>query len=181
VRAGSVGQVNRIVPGGRYCLTGVLGGGGPYNQPTELMVWETGTGRRVFTRKGVDVSQAVVSPAARLLAASTADRDTPRAVRVWDLGRQDPAVFWGHPGRVVKGLCLSSDGRHLTAGVVAPRFFGLKEVRTPGEVRVWDLDTGELAGRADGPWGRFVALAWHDRPPRLATAAEDGRVRLWDL
>lgn len=114
---------------------------------------------------------ALDSPQHRLL--SGADDQT---VRLWDLQQgSEMLVLSGHSGRVtaVAFAHCSTDRRELrVCGVSA----GVDEA-----IRLWDLDNAEALRLLPGHPGGTNAIVASARSPWMASAGEDGSVRLWVL
>ncbi|MBY0525542.1 MAG: protein kinase [Gemmataceae bacterium] len=133
--------------------------------------------RRPFAGHAARVRCLAFSPDGTRLA--SADEDL--LVKVWDVtdGRELHA-FRGHE-LWAERLLFSPDGRWLASA--AGRNYG-----TQGETRLWDLTTGRLAHALPGQdekqplqRGQDHGLAFHADSRVLATASQDGVVRLWEV
>jgi WD40 repeat protein/tRNA A-37 threonylcarbamoyl transferase component Bud32 len=99
----------------------------------------------------------------------TGGQDVPGTVggvRLWDLTESPPAPVSVAGAGPVTGASFSPDGRRFLT--VAGQ-----------EVRVWDAAARRAGVVLAHPHLVSVA-AWHPRGGRVATACEDGRVRVWD-
>ncbi|MFF2127951.1 hypothetical protein ACFVW1_21620, partial [Streptomyces olivochromogenes] len=110
------------------------------------------------------------------------------SIRLWDpvTGRQVDAMFTSHSGRVLRVCALAVEGGagHRDGRVL------LATAGEDGTVRLWDPSTREqvgdpLVGHVGSVWG---ICTWGGRDDMgrpdgrvlLATAGDDGTVRLWD-
>ena len=69
----------------------------------------------------------------------------------------------------ILSLAISGDGKWLAAGAEA------------GDVRVYDVETGEVAAHCKGHEGGIFTLQFHPDSKRLFTAGFDGLIRSYDL
>ena len=93
--------------------------------------------------------------------------DRPRAMRIAD----DSTLirkFEKQDGPIL-AVAISPDGKWIAAG---------GEI---GDVRLYDLDTGEFAAKCSGQTGGVYALQFYPDARRLAVAGFDGTVRIYDL
>ncbi|GIM92218.1 TIR domain-containing protein [Paractinoplanes toevensis] len=65
----------------------------------------------------------------------------------------------------------SPDGRFLASSSGDP---------SDPEIRIWDMESGELRTRLTGHYGYSGGLAWSPRDDLLVSASQDKSVRLWD-
>ncbi|MFO0810846.1 MAG: WD40 repeat domain-containing protein [Gemmataceae bacterium] len=137
------------------------------NEP-KLTTWDARSGR--LLTEGPDHETAVtalcIGPGQTVASASVqlavvSDRDPPGSTR--RVHHQLPLV----PGKV-SGMAFGSDGATLVTA-------------TDEGVTVWDLDGPKRRGTLCADGGRVRAVAAHPTRPILATAGDDGTVRLWDI
>jgi WD40 repeat protein len=134
-----------------------------------VRLWEPATGEMVVLGFHDSLVESVAfSPSGKWLASG----DNGDRVRIWDLDKRLPETsFQGDvSGRLQSfhNLFWLDDGTLLAAGSDA--------------VYSWDVETGKLLGRLDRP-GRapfLVDVALHPAGGRLAGAAQDGAVYIWD-
>ena len=113
---------------------------------------------------------AAVSPDGSRAAVACADHQ----ILVLDLN-PSPALRFScrEPGEPTCRLAFSPDGHLLASSEETDRF-------RPCATWVWDLQTDQPAKRLDGHTTRIRGLAFDGRGRRLATADDDGTLRIWD-
>jgi WD40 repeat protein len=128
----------------------------------------TGKEIRMVGRHPGHVWSVAFSPDGKTLASSARRHGV---VRLWDVATGARVrSFPGHMGGISRVL-FSPDGKKLVAGGGS-----FEPVILVHEVR-----TGKLLGRLEGHTDYLEALALAPDGKTLASAARDGRVRLWDL
>ncbi|MBM7776108.1 WD40 repeat protein [Actinokineospora baliensis] len=91
---------------------------------------------------------------------------TDRAVTIWDLdARRTKAKVGDHP-LIPTAVAITADERVVATGADV--------------VRLWDVRTGELFAVLPGHSEQITDLAW-TADGKLVTAADDGRVGVWDV
>jgi WD40 repeat protein/serine/threonine protein kinase len=170
-----------LSPDGR---TFASAGGGNYypnpihpasEEPGEAVVSEFPSGKVRFRLRGHGhlVAALAYSPDGKRLATASLDK----TVKLWDINTGKlQATLKGHSAHV-HAVSWERDGRRLASG------------DSDGNIKLWDATTlKETAsvkghrnvtggpGRSDG----VSSLRWDPRGQRLASAGEDGTVKLWD-
>jgi WD40 repeat protein len=127
-------------------------------------VWETLTGRELFTLSGHTgpVFSVAFGPG-DLLASASADK----TVKLWDLKSRQEIRTLEFQGPV-RTLALSVDGRRLLTG------------DTSGTVQVLDLSTGQPTWKQQRVAAMFHEVACSPDGIHIAAGSPDGAVRLWN-
>jgi WD40 repeat protein/tetratricopeptide (TPR) repeat protein len=98
-----------------------------------------------------------------------------RTVRVWDaVSAEQVAVLHG-PTLPIHGLAVSPDGRSfaVTGGQT-------QQTQQPGELTIWDGQTGRLKLSQPVPGGTAYGVAYSPDGKHLALTCADGTVRIWE-
>jgi eukaryotic-like serine/threonine-protein kinase len=174
----------------------------------EVRVWDAGSGGEVLRRQapGQYVYTIAFSPAGKFLAGGCEDH----RVRVWRVpGGEEALTLAGHTA-VVLGVAFSPDGNRLASGsndktvkvwaaATGALLLDLKAHTThlhsvafspdgkwlivgdDTTVDVWDAQAGAEVCRCSGHTGRVRGVAVSGDGQVLASASEDGTVKLWRL
>jgi RNA polymerase sigma factor (sigma-70 family) len=143
-------------------------GSDPLREDGEIMVWDTRTGKDVFShRTPYRIWGIAFSPDGKQLAGPCVDE----AVRVWESrSGRDVCSLWGHAGRVTDAA-FSPDGHLLASG------------GWDGVVRVWDARPVEIGRDPGGTRNPPAPKRWPESgsrpapsgtPPGLGTTSDGG-------
>jgi WD40 repeat protein len=163
----------------------------------EVKLWDAQTGQQLLSLQGGGYT-VDFSPDGKRLASAGYHLERPGEVKVWDAqtGQQLLSLKGAHPHGDYS-VAFSPDGKRLASGAGWPGG-GL-----PGAVSVWDAQTGKrvlsLHGRGlppqpddprdaqtgerlslNGHRGSVLSVAFSPDGKRLASAALDGMVKVWD-
>ena len=134
------------------------------------------------------VNAVATSRDGRLLATGCTDTGNGDAeIKVWDLQtRQKLFALAGH-NFGVSSVAFSSDGQWLASASVPPsvstgeRKSGEPIQWTPGELKIWNMTTGEETHALLGHSNGIGSVAFSPDATRLASGSADQTVRIWDV
>src|SRR5262249_46320409 len=126
-------------PDGRWLASA----GGDHGRPGEIKVWDAATGQkaRSLTAPAGRVWSVAFSPDGRQLAAGGESTGWEGAIAIWDTATGNPVQTIPGPLKSVRSLVFSPDGQRL---VSAGGGFNESGIPLPGELKVWNVATGQL-------------------------------------
>jgi WD40 repeat protein/serine/threonine protein kinase len=145
-----------------------------------VIVWDTRTGAPVHRLKCY-AFQVAFSRDGRLLACASGDpvhADREGTIRIWDLETQRELALLrgGKHSRYITAVAFSPDGKLLASA--SGDFRNPRLDAQSGEVRVWDVDTGEEVAFHKPSKGYITALTFSPDGSSLALAGSDASVTL---
>jgi WD40 repeat protein/serine/threonine protein kinase len=145
------------IPDGRRVVTG--------GSDATAIIWDAQAGEPLEILSGhtLAIKQVAVDPTGAIVASTSWDN----TLRIWD----------GESGAPLR--TIEEDMENSLALAFAPNGEGLA-VSTVSALRVWNVDTGIQEAARLGHVGTIQAIAYSPDGSRIATAAADRTVKLWD-
>ena len=140
--------------------------GGP--ELSNIKLWDAQSGEESLTLKGFTGGGIAFSPDSRRLASGGENQ----AVNVWDTNNGQ--VVLTLQAKFFEDVAFSSDGHRIATCNTPPHDM-------PGEVRLWDANSGRELFSIRGHTAGIKKLAFSKDGKRLATASVDHTVNLWDV
>jgi WD40 repeat protein len=146
-----------------------------------VRLWDVETWQEIYTLKGYKqyVDSVAFSPDGKMLASGGGDTDTSsgeqsETVVLWDVATgQQVRVLGGAHKSWVSSVSFSPDGTLLAVG--SDWGSGAREVR------VLDVETGEMVRMFSGHMGGVNSVAFSPDGRFLASGSDDGTVKLWPI
>lgn len=142
--------------------------------PTDVKVWNTLTGKEILSCSGV-TERVAFSSNSKLLATPLADQ----TIKVWDLETgQERSILKGKL-ELPHALAFSHDSKHLAAA--GNKWDKTKKMGVAGEIKIWDVQTGEQVQRLAGHPEWMHELIFSPDGQTLVSSAERTKlIKLWD-
>jgi hypothetical protein len=145
-----------------------------------VKLWDVMSGKVVRTLEGHTdrVTGIAFSPDGTLLAAAAGNHlESNGAVHVWNATTGQLVYnLRGHP-HCVWNVAFSPDGKRLAS---AGGQSYMRAGKSPGEVKIWDLRTGQEVCTLHGHKLSVFGVNFSPDGRRLATSSADGTVKIWD-
>ena len=159
--------------------TRIVGGGG-YEQSGVIKVWNSVTGDVFSTLTGHDAEVWCVaySPDGTRIASASGDR----TVRLWNaISGEEIREITGYE-HLVPCAAFTPDGNRLVTGNghnFHRQMGDLLDYDYPGELKLWDSDTGQETLTLKGHTGPIICLAVSRDGTQIASASFDGTIKIW--
>jgi WD40 repeat protein len=166
-------------PDGRHLAAAGREREGNERSESWVRIWDAGTDRVVASLRGHKgrILGLAWSRDGRLLASGGYDDKT---VRIWTVATRQSVVL--QTTRVVTSLAFSPDATRLAVGgegsdvgqdAVFDRLWGI--------IGLWDVSAGVMMGEIRAHRAELNDISWSPDGDLLASAGDDGRVRLWPV
>jgi WD40 repeat protein/tetratricopeptide (TPR) repeat protein len=156
----------------------------------KVRVWDSlaGTPLRTMTGRERWVRSVAFSPDSRLLAAGNGaplEPETDGEIYIWEVatGREVRVLRGQHS--CINSVAFSPDGRLLASGSGRPLGFlmgmGRKAEPTPGEIKIWDVASGQEVRTLRGHGAGVNGVAFSPDGSHLVSAGDDHSVKIWSV
>ncbi len=152
------------------------------NAAGQVSVREVETGRVVFTHSLDEVWQfasVAFSPDGRALLTCSGGGLKDGWFHILDAESGEERLHRTTPGKLVSGTGFIEGGRAVAAAV--GRLNTADPKAEPGEVWIWDTQSGERRARLSGHTDPLLGLATSPDGTRIASCGYDATVRVWDV
>jgi WD40 repeat protein len=138
-----------------------------------VKVRDAQTGQELLVLQGhnLQVTSVTFSPDGKRLASGSYDA----TVKIWDAQTSPkPLTIHGAAASSVASVAFSPDGKHLVLGG------GDRSGSGPGELKVWNAQTGKEIVSLQGHTAKVTTVAYSPDGKRLASGSGDKTVKVWD-
>ena len=146
----------------------------------EVKVWDVVTGQAIQTLTGHTgaVLSVAYSPDGTRIASASADR----TVKLWSTNTGDELLtFKGHE-HLVPSVVFTPDGTRIVSGSGHKLHLQMGdwiEGDYPGDLKVWDAETGQEMLTLKGHTDPIICLAISADGTRIASTSFDGMIKVW--
>jgi len=144
-----------------------------------IRFWDTETGNwiRTIIAQNHRVLALAVSPNGTTLASSYDDQ----TVKLWDVQTGKLRMTLTIPLGTSRSVVFSPNGKLVASGGYTWKVDGQKTKIIGGEVKIWNIETGELKLTLSGHSMSVNAISFSPNGNTLASASDDKTLKLWDV
>ncbi len=161
-----------LSPNGKRLVTGGEG--------TLTNIWDVTTGQLVHSLSGHTgaVLSVAYSPDGTQIATASADR----SVKLWDAASGQESLTHKMYEHLISSVAFTPDGKRIVVGSGDQfhlRMGDLIEGDHPGELTLWDVETGQETLTLKGHTRPIICIAVSRNGEQIASSGFDGTIRFW--